>query len=301
MANEDPSDTEKSFDCPVFVAESRHGWPRTCNNAKCKNMTVLRRHLTERPGRGYTAQLPFLELCPTCNEDFLDRDVFETRHGYRGQHCNTRQPQRKGAKAKVQWELLYRQVEAALAVQHLSTRKQTRHSVDLSRTNKTIQEHSNAAPTPQPVPTPQADPTPRPLPAPQLAPTLLRIGPHDPIEYHGPDIADQQQEQILPYVTPYQLIVDSDSDKADTPRDTDHVSSQSTEIHSCLTDVASRHQCPPWMGQYIHHQATFFLPRRARVRSGKDLWRLIPSLLHGPLTDRRFRLRTIPTGPIPDQ
>lgn len=88
-------------------------------------MAELRRHLKKRPGRGYTIQLAFLELCPTCNEDFLDRDVFETRHGYNGQLCNTRQHQRKGANVKVQWELLYRQVERKLAVQHLSARKQS--------------------------------------------------------------------------------------------------------------------------------------------------------------------------------
>ena len=208
MANEHPLDAEKLFDCPVFVAESRHGWPRTCNNAKCKNMTVLRRHLTERPGRGYTAQLPFLELCPTCNEDFLDKDVFESMHGYRGQHCNTRQPQRKGAKAKVQWEKLYRQVEAALAVQHLSTRKQTLHSISLSRTDKIVQEHASPAPTP-----------PQPFPPP---PTLVS---HDPIEVPVANTVDQHQEHTVPYATPYQLIFDSESDKEDSVKSLQNVSS----------------------------------------------------------------------------
>ena len=114
----------RKFDCPVFVAESRHGWPRTCNNVKSPNMAELRRHLTTRAGRGYTPQLPFLELCPTCNEDFLDKDEFQSRHGYRGQFCNTRRPQRRWPHSRVQWELLYGKVEAAMAVQRLSARKQ---------------------------------------------------------------------------------------------------------------------------------------------------------------------------------
>ena len=123
LSNKDTVRQKFTFDCPVFVAESRHGWPRTCNNVKSSNMAELRRHLTKRPGRGYTAQLAFLELCPTCNEDFLDSHVFRTRHGSKGDICNSRRPQRKGEKAKEQWELLYRQVEKELAVQHLPARK----------------------------------------------------------------------------------------------------------------------------------------------------------------------------------
>jgi len=110
--------------CPFFVAESRHGWPRTCYKVKCSNMAELRRHLTQPTSRGSKPHLAFLQLCYCCNEDFLDKDVYETRHGYKGELCNTRRPQRRGERRKVQWELLYRQVEQQLTAQRLPARKQ---------------------------------------------------------------------------------------------------------------------------------------------------------------------------------
>ena len=292
---------DRKLDCPVFVAESRHGWPRTCNNVKSPNMADLRRHLTKRPGRGYETQLPFLELCSTCNEDFIEKETFETRHGYKGELCNSRRPQRKGEKVKVQWELLYRQVEMELAVQHLSTRKQLSFPTHMFRTDIMILEQTSPdSALLQPLPTPQ-----------HMAFHDARDenDAHDAHDTHDPQYVhvpmeipaaqplDVHQDRVLPYATPYQLIFDSDSDKGDTPRETDHVSQRLTEMYTCLTDVASRHQCPPWMDQYIRHQATLYLPSRTLVRSRKDVWRSIPGLPHGPLV----RLWTINVGAIPDQ
>ncbi|EUC26804.1 hypothetical protein COCCADRAFT_10419 [Bipolaris zeicola 26-R-13] len=81
-------------------------------------MADLRRHLKNRQGRGYRRQLSFLELCRTCNEDFIHKEVFESQHGYRGELCNNRQPQRRNANAQVQWELLHCQVEAEMSSKH---------------------------------------------------------------------------------------------------------------------------------------------------------------------------------------
>lgn len=215
------------FDCPVFVAESRHGWRRTCNNVKCTNMAELRRHLTARAGRGYAPQLAFLELCPTCNDDFIDKDVFESRHGYRGELCNARRPQRRGASARVQWELLYRQVEAAMAVQRLASRKQMFHFAEDFRTDTTIQEQVSAGPAPL-----QADSVP------------FMFAQNDTSEQATSQPAINHRDQTLPYLTPYQLIFDSDSDLDDAVR-SPNVSFRSTQAYSYLIDIDSRHHCPP--------------------------------------------------------
>ena len=97
----------------MFVAESVHNRPRTCNNVKMKTMSEMRRHLT-RGSAGYPAQLSFLRLCRTCNEDFTDRAEFEQSHGYRGEFCNNVRSQRRRGDAKVQWEALYRKIEAPI-------------------------------------------------------------------------------------------------------------------------------------------------------------------------------------------
>jgi len=198
LLNKDTARQKSTFDCPVFVAESRHGWPRTCNNVKSSNMAELRRHLTKRPGRGYTAQLAFLELCPTCNEDFLDSDVFQTRHGYKGELCNSRRPQRKGEKAKEQWELLYRQVEKELAVQHLPARKQSLFPTQMFRTNVLNQDQVN----PDPI-------------QPQPMPSLHDLGSYEPMDDPLSRPADVHQDPILPDKTPNQLVVDSESEERD--------------------------------------------------------------------------------------
>jgi hypothetical protein len=213
----------RKFDCPVFVAESRHGWPRTCNNVKSSNMAELRRHLTARAGRGYAPQLAFLELCPTCNEDFLDREMFETRHGYRGEFCNTRRPQRRWPHSRVQWELLYGKVEAAMAVQRLSTRKQAIRSNETPLTYIMFPEEVNSDPIPS-----------------QSTPILQDSASYDTIEDPRSNPRYDRQDLILPYQTPYQLIVDSESE-GDTEISQHHVSSWSIYPYSCLIDRDSRH------------------------------------------------------------
>jgi hypothetical protein len=104
---------KRRFECPVFVAERAHGRSRTCNNIDVSTMSAVRRHLI-RPSRGYSAQLMFLKLCPTCNEDIINKSDFELHHGINGQLCNIVRRQRKGAKVKEQWDALYQQVEATM-------------------------------------------------------------------------------------------------------------------------------------------------------------------------------------------
>ena len=47
---------------------------------------------------------------------------------------------------------------------------------------------------------------------------------HNTIELPAVRPLDVHKDHVMPYATPYQLIFDSDSDKGDTPRETDHVS-----------------------------------------------------------------------------
>lgn len=218
--------SRRLFDCPVFVAESRHGWPRTCNNVKSVNMAALRTHLTNRPGRGYTPQLSFLELCPTCNDDFINKEVFESQHGYRGELCNNRQPQRRGPNAQVQWELLYHQVEAALSSQHIPTRTlyslSTVYRGDIDITTQEQNEIGSALPG---------------LSASLPAPSVPR---NDVLEPPSDQNMLHNQDEAMPYLTPYQLIVDSDSDEGEPDTEAQHVSVSCTELNSYLIEVVSR-------------------------------------------------------------
>ncbi|EUC26644.1 hypothetical protein COCCADRAFT_31608 [Bipolaris zeicola 26-R-13] len=140
-------------------------------------MADLRHHLTTRPGRGYRRQLPFLKLCPTCNNDFIDKEVFESRHGYRGELCNNRQPQRRKANAQMQWELLYRQVEAEMS-KHTPKRNERESILPRSNARSAAPPVSNHTETDSP-----AD----------------RFIPHN-------------QDVVISYLTPYQLIAKSKSD-----------------------------------------------------------------------------------------
>jgi hypothetical protein len=79
-------------------------------------MAQVRRHLT-RPANG-RSHLPFVKLCPTCNDDFLDKNEFETRHGDKGLFCDNPRKQRKGAIAQqMQWDALYVKVKALVFAQ----------------------------------------------------------------------------------------------------------------------------------------------------------------------------------------
>jgi hypothetical protein len=272
LAGED-NDSRK-FDCPVFVAESRHGWPRTCNNVKSSNMAELRRHLTARAGRGYAPQLAFLELCPTCNEDFLDRDVFQTRHGYRGEFCNTRRPQRRWPHSRVQWELLYGKVEAAMAVQRLSSRKQALCPYEMPQTDKVIQDQDDLDPPPSRAVSPPGD-------------TAL----DDRTEEPALEPTGDHRDRTMPYATPYQLIFDSDSDEGYTARSPYYVGSQPNQPYSRLTDIGSRHRPPPRAVQNSQYR-TF--------QCFTDRW---VGSLHGPLMNSNLNLgrggsTSHPIGPV---
>ncbi|XP_014562038.1 hypothetical protein COCVIDRAFT_11469 [Bipolaris victoriae FI3] len=269
----------RKFDCPVFVAEARHGWPRTCNNVKSANMSELRRHLRKRPGLGYTRQLAFLELCPTCNDDFIDKEEFESRHGYNGELCNNRQSQRRGANAQVQWQLLYRKVEAAMASQHLQV-----HASPLSNNYENgieniIQEENNHG---SPLPGANAS-----------IPTSLASY-NDIIEFSTVKSGQRNEKETMPYSTPYELILDSDSDdrQSDTEpqRTASSVTSGINQNSTSDTRLASRYvplhvygrsgvkekdtlqelgkvrdtpPSAPWMSQSIRHYRT--------SNTGKDI------------------------------
>ncbi|USP78971.1 uncharacterized protein yc1106_06245 [Curvularia clavata] len=158
----------RRFDCPVFVAEIRNGWQR----------------------RGYVRQLSFLELFTTCKEDFIDRGVFESQHGYKGEFCNNPKPGRRGDKAQVQWKLLYDQVEAAMWSQHLPIHQNEDDST---------------------LPGPSAG-----LPVPSVLGNDVVESPVDP------PIQQDQEDAI-----PHQSIVESDSDKREQETQQQHHGLQS--------------------------------------------------------------------------
>ena len=65
------------------------------------------------------------------------------------------------------------------------------------------------------------DPTPS-----QAVPPVQDPAPHDEIEELAPEPADDNQDHAMPYLTPYQLIFDSDSDEGRTATSPNCVSSQ---------------------------------------------------------------------------
>lgn len=71
-------------------------------------MAELRRHM-ER-----AKHLPFLKLCPACNEHFTDKEAFENNHGYKGERCSApKKRQRTDVATQTQWWELYNTVMAA--------------------------------------------------------------------------------------------------------------------------------------------------------------------------------------------
>ena len=64
-------------------------------------MADVRRHMVRK------AHVNFLRLCPTCNETFMDKNLFESAHGYGGQYCNINKKQHRGEAADAQWHRLY--------------------------------------------------------------------------------------------------------------------------------------------------------------------------------------------------
>jgi hypothetical protein len=115
MAND--TGTTRKLQCPFRVAEGALGRRLfSCRGVEAKSMAHVRRHLT-RPVKG-RSHLPFVKLCPTCNDDFLDKDEFEMSHGDQGLLCDNPRKQRKGAIAQqMQWDALYIKVEALVSTQ----------------------------------------------------------------------------------------------------------------------------------------------------------------------------------------
>ena len=223
MCSQEPD--SRRFDCPVFVAEARHGWPRTCNNVKSTNMSELRRHLKTRPGRGYTPQLAFLGLCRTCNDDFIDKEVFESQHGYKGEFCNNRKPGRRRANAQVQWQLLYHQVEAAMTSQYLQARTSPLSNNSENGMGSAIREENDNDSA---------------LPGPSASMPLLSTPYNNGVEPPASDPILRNQNEAIPYLTPYQLIVDSDSGDEGPSIEPQHVSFSCIYSISRLIDVVSR-------------------------------------------------------------
>jgi hypothetical protein len=97
-----------ALQCPQRVAETELDHrPYSCTGVAANNMSGVRRHLTRPP------HSRFVKLCPTCNEDFLDSEIFELQHGYDGGLCRYPQAQRKGDAAQLQqWDMLYGKIEA---------------------------------------------------------------------------------------------------------------------------------------------------------------------------------------------
>ncbi|KAF1941113.1 hypothetical protein EJ02DRAFT_512633 [Clathrospora elynae] len=76
----DETIAKMNFGCPKFETESILGLKHTCNGLRVESMSAVRRHMTRPLRGGSPAHLPFLQLCPTCNEDFIDQAVFEEKH-----------------------------------------------------------------------------------------------------------------------------------------------------------------------------------------------------------------------------
>jgi hypothetical protein len=92
----------QKFPCPIFEDETKKGLPHQCNGRGGNTMSDLRRHLL-RPSKGRPAHLAFLERCATCNDDILDKSLFNSSHGPK---CNNPHPIRKGDEAVRQYEAL---------------------------------------------------------------------------------------------------------------------------------------------------------------------------------------------------
>ncbi|CAO2650036.1 Nn.00g013280.m01.CDS01 [Neocucurbitaria sp. VM-36] len=104
---------QRSFKCPYRVAQTNlRRQTYSCIGCQEKNMGGIRRHLTRTLRNKKPPHLPFLKLCPTCNEDFLDKLEFERYHGNHGEKCTNPRKQRKGDEGQqAQWDALYSKVE----------------------------------------------------------------------------------------------------------------------------------------------------------------------------------------------
>jgi hypothetical protein len=106
---------QRSLECPFRVAQAKLRLPYTCRGIQAKTVADVRRHcIRNLPGRK-PPHLPFLKLCPTCNEDFLHEAEYDRDHGVDGLRCETPRKQRKGdAGQQEQWENLYAKVDTCI-------------------------------------------------------------------------------------------------------------------------------------------------------------------------------------------
>ncbi|ORX93467.1 hypothetical protein BCR34DRAFT_239516 [Clohesyomyces aquaticus] len=123
---------KREFLCPFFRIDAVLHRPHSCTGCKETSVSAVRRHLV----RGQKPHLQFLRLCPTCNEDFIERTEFERFHGYHGEWCQNPKKQRRGHEGtRKQYNALYEKILEAEtskprsighkkdSVQHISPRK----------------------------------------------------------------------------------------------------------------------------------------------------------------------------------
>lgn len=105
-----PKESREPLQCPQRVAERELGIRPTCAGVKAKSMADVRRHLSRPP------HLIFIELCPMCNENFLDKDVFDREHGDNGQFCDIIGSQSRGQRQWQQWRQICEQLKKLINV-----------------------------------------------------------------------------------------------------------------------------------------------------------------------------------------
>jgi len=101
------------YECPIFVYQTQHKLPRTCDGHKAKNLSQLRTHLV-RPGRGQRVHCSFLQQCTICHDDFLDECVF-TEHV---RSCDNVRNQRRGAAADAYYPVFCENILASKNMAH---------------------------------------------------------------------------------------------------------------------------------------------------------------------------------------
>jgi len=106
------------YECPFRKAEARLGLLYTCTEVVMDTVSAVRIHLTRNLPGGRPPHLPFLKLCPTCNEDILDDTEFVTRHAKEGLKCENPRPHGRGAVGQQQqYDRLCHRIEIYIAAQ----------------------------------------------------------------------------------------------------------------------------------------------------------------------------------------
>ncbi|KAF2732308.1 hypothetical protein EJ04DRAFT_525446 [Polyplosphaeria fusca] len=105
---------KRQYPCPVFKAETEHGLPhKQCNGTAQKNMSGIRKHLERNHlKKEGSPQIDFVKNCGTCQEDIIDKTVFDQEHG---NLCNKHNKQRRGEAADEKYDALYKKVEPLVA------------------------------------------------------------------------------------------------------------------------------------------------------------------------------------------